>query len=240
MPQTAQRSKLKPTMSHQIPLKLERPESYGLTDLIVSETNQGLIDLLRTPKDWINPHLILIGPSGSGKTHLGHIFADINHGQFLSALETQYMEPSSLPECAVAVDDAEQADEELLFHLFNHSLQTAQPLVLLSKTHPLNWQTTLPDLASRLKAMRGVDIPEPDEAILSGVLKKLFAHHAITPSADFFDYISRRMERSVPKAQKIVTEIEDYANGRAFTRTLAKDFLEKSENLSWLTDQDDF
>lgn len=227
-------------MSHQIPLKLELPERYGLADLIVSDANRDVVDLLCTPQSWINPHLILIGPEGSGKTHLGHIFADMAGGHFLEAAETDAADPSHLPIAPFVVDDAEHASQEALFHLFNRSLQTAQPLLLLSRLHPLNWRVTLPDLDSRLKAMRVVEVPEPDDVILSGVLKKLFAHHAITPSAEFFEYLSCRMERSVPEALKIVTEIADYANGRAFTRALAKAFLDKRENLSWLTDQDDF
>ncbi|OYW81742.1 MAG: hypothetical protein B7Z26_04580, partial [Asticcacaulis sp. 32-58-5] len=132
-------------MSHQIPLKLELPERYGVSDLIVSDVNQHLIDLLGAPHSWLNPHLFLIGPHGSGKTHLAHIFSEVSQAQFITAADTCHLNPNTLPDTPVVIDDAEQADEEALFHLYNHSLQTSQPLLLLSRTHPLSWQTALPD-----------------------------------------------------------------------------------------------
>ncbi|MGA9659883.1 MAG: chromosomal replication initiator DnaA, partial [Asticcacaulis sp.] len=116
--------------------------------------------------------------------------------------------------------------EEALFYLNNHVQTYKQQLVLTTQNQPIVWDVKLPDLASRLNATRLMTLPEPDEDLLVAILNKLFAQRAISPSPDCIDYLVRRMERSVSAAQKIVTELEHYANGRAFNRALARDYFE--------------
>ncbi|MEI9904316.1 MAG: DnaA/Hda family protein [Asticcacaulis sp.] len=213
-------------MPKQIPLDLETPDRYGRDRLVVTPPLQAVLDVLLAPQDWLSPSLVLFGPKGSGKTHLGHIFAAEQNGVFQSAAEAG---PSPAP--AIVVDDADQASEDTLFHLSNHVQSSGQKLVLLTQIHPRAWQVRLPDLVSRLNAMRLLTLPEPDADLLAAILKKLFAQRAISPSPDTLAYLANRMERSVAAAQKIVTELEYYANGRAFNRALVRDFFEQSETL---------
>lgn len=226
-------------MSHQLPLELISPQTYRPEDLIVTAANEALYDLLKAPK-WLHPHLWLASSEGSGKTHLGHVFKDLSSASFLSSAETHGLIGADFPDADVVIDDADTANEEVLFHLINRSLASQKRLLLLSRKHPVDVQPALPDLSSRLKAMRVIDMPEPDEAMLRALLVRLFARRAISPSAEFIEFLSRRMERSIPAAQKIVTDIDHYANGRPFNRTLARDFLDQAENLSWLNDGDGF
>ncbi|MDC7681681.1 DnaA/Hda family protein [Asticcacaulis sp. BYS171W] len=220
-------------MSHQLHLDLSLPDRLKAKDFVVSEANDDLHSLLMTPQAWLNPCLVLTGPEGSGKTHAGHLFAETHAAVWLEHGQT--LPPSG---AFVVVDDADAFDQETLFHLFNLTTSANGRLLLLSRRHPAQWRISVPDFESRLKAMRVVDMPEPDDALLKQVLKKLFETRVITPSDDVLEYLSRRMERSFAHAQKIVTGIEDYANGRAFTRVLARDFIDKYENLSWLSDED--
>jgi chromosomal replication initiation ATPase DnaA len=225
-------------MSHQLPLELSLIETYASDDLIVTPANEGLYETLKATQ-WVNPHLWLTGPDGCGKTHWGHVFAEQAQGTFLTSAQLDDAALTALTESDVVVDDVEKADETLLFHLINQSLANQKRLLLLSSRHPLDLSPSLPDLSSRLKAMRVMDVPEPDETLLRGLLIRLFAKRAISPSAEFIEFLARRMERSLPAAQKIVTEIDHYANGRPFNRALARDFLDNTENLSWLTDDYD-
>lgn len=215
-------------MSRQIPLDLETPDRFSHDSLVVNPELQAVLDILTHPQAWISPHVILFGATGTGKTHLAHIFADATGARFLTA--TDELDLADLNGSYV-VDDADQADEEALFHLSNHVQKAGQYLVLTTKTQPITWQTAVPDLTSRLRAMRLLLLPEPDDALLTGVLRKLFAQRAISPTDDTLDYLARRIERSVPAAQKIVTELEYYANGRAFNKALIRDFLEQTETL---------
>lgn len=196
-----------------------------------------MLSVLLQPDTWLAPQLVLHGAAGSGKTHLGHIFADAKGALFLEAAETHGLDVADLPAMSLVVDDAEQASQEVLFHLFNKVQGTAQYLVLLTNIQPIQWQVDLADWQSRLRAMRLINLPEPDDALLSAILSKLFAQRLISPSPDAVAYIANRMDRSVSAAQKIVTELEHYANGRAFNRALARDFFEQSDQLPLIEDE---
>ncbi len=211
-------------MSQQIPLDLVTPDRYARDRLVVTGALQGVLDVLEDAPNWLAPGLILLGPKGSGKTHLGHVFAEATGGVFTSSAA-----PADAP--TLVVDDAESAPEVALFHLCNRVQTSGQKLLLLTRVHPRAWPLHLADLASRLNAMRLLILPEPDEDQLIAILHSLFARRAISPSPDMLDYLASRMERSVGAAQKIVTDLEYYANGRAFNRGLARDFFEQSESL---------
>ena len=213
-------------MPQQLPLDLETPDRFSRERLAVTPALQQVLDVLLAPSSWLSSGLILLGPKGSGKTHLGHVFAAANAAAFLDARNLALS-----PAPAVVVDDAGTADQEALFHLINAVQSSGRHLLLLTDTHPRAWTVTVPDLASRLNAMRLLVLPEPDEALLAAILKKLFAERFISPPDDMLNYLADRMERSVGAAQKIVTELEYYANGRAFTRHLARHFFEHSDTL---------
>lgn len=218
-------------MSLQLPLDLESGDRYSRDRFIATTELAAIVGVLLHPDQWLSPHLILLGPPGSGKTHLGHIFAAQTHGRFITAEETHSLDFAALAPVSYVIDDADRASEDALFHLFNHIQKTGQQLVLLTENQPITWNVKLPDLASRLNAMRIIPLPEPDEDLLIAILNKLFAQRAISPSPDFIDYIVRRMDRSVSAAQKIVTELEHYANGRAFNRALAKSWFDHETDL---------
>lgn len=218
-------------MPTQLPLDLQTPDRFSRDHFVANADLQGVLDTLLAD-EWLNPNLILLGPEGGGKSHLGHIFADASGACFLTAEKARRLDSANLPDGDVVVDDAEQAPEDLLFHIYNHVQSTGHRLLLLTRVHPQAWQTALPDLPSRLKAMRVIAIPEPDEELLGAILNKLFAERAISPSPDSIAYIAARMERSVAAAQKTVTKLEHYANGRPFNRALARDFFDQTADLS--------
>lgn len=215
-------------MSHQFPLDLKIADRFSRDRFVSDAGLNSVLDVLLRPETWIAPHLVLLGPKGSGKTHLGHIFAAETGARFVTAAEVPEIE---LDGRGYVIDDADQASEEALFHLYNSVQISGQPLVLLTEIQPLQWQVSLADLRSRLGAMRVLSLPEPDDALLSAILNKLFAERAISPSPDAVAYIAGRMERNVAAAQKIVTELMHYANGRAFNRGLARDFFEDGDSL---------
>lgn len=218
-------------MTLQLPLDLKTPDRFSRDRFVADAALQGVLDTLLAD-EWLNPNLILIGPQGSGKTHLGHIFADAFDACFIEADATRHMDSNALPDGHFVIDDAERAQEDMLFHIYNRVQCTGHRLLLLTERHPQLWHTELPDLPSRLGAMRVLPLPEPDEELLSAILHKLFAERAISPSPDSIAYIAARMDRSVAAAQKIVTKLEHYANGRPFNRTLARDFFDQAADLS--------
>jgi chromosomal replication initiation ATPase DnaA len=214
-------------MTLQLPLDLQTPDRFSRDRFVANAALQSILDILLAD-EWLNPNLILWGPAGSGKTHLGHIFAEASGACFIEAEATKCMDSRTLPDGHFVIDDAEQAQEDMQFHIYNRVQRTGHRLLLLTRTHPLQWDIDLPDLPSRLNAMRVIQVPEPDDELLGAILNKLFAERAISPSPDSIAYIAARMERSVAAAQKTVTKLEHYANGRPFNRALARDFFDQS------------
>ncbi len=218
-------------MSQQLPLDLDATDRWSRDYFVADAALNAVLDVVLKPQAWIAPHLMLLGAEGSGKTHIGHIFAQETGGIFLTAEDTQTLDPGAIEDRPYVVDDAEAASQPVLFHLHNHATRTGHPLLLLTRTPPLAWTIVVPDLASRLNAMRVVTVPEPDEDLLRDILMRLFARRAISPSPDAIDFLMMRIDRSVGAVQKTVTELEYYAGGRAFNRALARDYFERDPDL---------
>jgi chromosomal replication initiation ATPase DnaA len=67
---------------------------------------------------------------------------------------------------------------------------------------------TIPDLASRLNSLPIVKILAPDDALLRGVLVKLFDDRQILVDESLVNYILVRMPRSLGTARRLVNEID--------------------------------
>ena len=55
---------------------------------------------------------------------------------------------------------------------------------------PQRWQTTVPDLHSRLTAVPGIALEAPDEALLARVLLKLFADRQLKLPEALIGYLA--------------------------------------------------
>ncbi len=63
-------------------------------------------------------------------------------------------------------------------------LERGTPLLLTGRAMPAQWQVSLPDLASRLRALVAFELGEPDEGLLMALAVKLFAdRQVIVPEA---------------------------------------------------------
>ena len=95
---------------------------------------------------------------------------------------------------------------------------------MTARAHPVAWETNLPDLRSRLNALRVETIGPPDEIVLWGILRRFFRRMGVLPSDEVLEYLSRRIERSAPKARE-VAEILASTPGEV-TRRKAREVLE--------------
>lgn len=120
------------------------------------------------------------------------------------------------------IDDigAEDFDETGLFHLINTIRQTAgscekgqsqASLLMTSQLQPSQWNVSLPDLISRLKAVTIVDISEPDDYLLSTVIYKLFADRQVSVDPAVISYIVSRVERSLDSVIVLVDLLDHMA-----------------------------
>jgi len=211
-------------LSRQLRLKLRRPASFARADFVLSATNREALAVLDAWPAWHGGCLTLIGPEGAGKTHLAREWAARAKARSLEAGCADVAAANGGP---VLMEDAENADDETLFHLTNRA-EAGGGLLLTSRAHPRAWPAELPDLRSRLNALPVAEIGEPDDVVLEGVLRKFFRERNIRPADDVYPYLMRRIERSVRMAREIVIRLDEAADAddREITRTLARQILD--------------
>ena len=215
-------------MTDQLRLPL-RNETRDLgADFVRSECNAGAFDALLRWPDGAGRVMALSGPAGSGKSRLAAIWAERVGAVGLNGAEAADIGPLELEGRPVLLDIAQDADEETLFHLINLAQADGGALLMVSRPSPRLWKVALPDLRSRLDAVRVVSLDAPDDAVLAAILRARFAERAITPADDVIDYLVRRIDRSADAAAAIVAELD--ALHRPVTRALARQALERVDD----------
>jgi chromosomal replication initiation ATPase DnaA len=217
-------------VARQLRLELRRPNSYRREAFIVSPANEAAVRAVDGWPNWHGGCLALVGPEGAGKTHLASAWAERVGAQGLSASDVAAgLDLTRLQGRPVLFEDADRgAPDELLFHLINMAGEPGGGLLLTARTPPSAWPTALPDLRSRLNALPVAELPPPDDEILEGVLNKFFRERNIRPADDLIPYLLRRIERSIPRAQEVVAQLDEVADAehRAVSRALARQILE--------------
>ncbi|MDE3115731.1 MAG: hypothetical protein KGL26_09045 [Pseudomonadota bacterium] len=213
-----------PAASRQLPLDLPHNAAMTRADYLVGDANRAAIALIDAWPDWPAQAVLLTGPAGSGKTHLVEIWRTDSGGAVRAAGDLGDVE-TLVKAGAVAVEDLHNGplDETALFHLINLSNERRVPLLMTSRRPAAALPVRLPDLASRLRAMRPLELGAPDDALLRLVLVKLFADRQLAVDAGVIETIVTRMERSLEAANRVVAELDRaaLAGGRAISRRLA-------------------
>ena len=121
--------------------------------------------------------------------------------------------PALLASGRLAIDivTASPIPERAVFHLLNYAKQENCNLLFTSELPVSEWAITIPDLSSRLKSLPTVMIGQPDDALLRGVLVKLFLDRQIEVDETTLNYMLLRMPRSLDSARSIVAEIDKQA-----------------------------
>jgi chromosomal replication initiation ATPase DnaA len=222
----------KSELGRQLRLDLERPPSLRREDFIVSSCNADAVAAIDAWPNWLGGAVALVGPAGSGKTHLASAWATAHDALYLSDVEAQLVSFSELEGRPIAVDDAERVDDETLFHLINLAGAGGGGLLLTSRAAPATWPSRLPDLRSRLNALRVVELHEPDDVVLKGLLDRFFRQRSVVAPPEVLEYLVRRIERSAPKARDAVARIDEaaLAEGRPVTVALARKALEDEDD----------
>ena len=219
--------------AEQLPLAFVHDAASGRDDLRVSARLQAAVAVVDSWPAWASPVVILAGPVGSGKSHLASIWREHSGATSIHPIKGQ---DAALVAARgpVIFEDADRVgfDDTELFHVINSVRENGTSLLMTSRLWPMSWPVLLPDLRSRLKAATVVEIGEPDEALLSQVIVKLFADRQLYIDDKLVLYIVVRMERSLNAAQTIVERLDRLAlsRGTKITRSLAAEVLNELGN----------
>ncbi len=219
----------------QLAFSLPHEAAMGREDFLRSEANEAAFDLIDSWPNWPSHLVLLAGPVGAGKTHLCEIWIARCGGHRISATNLRDDDVAVLVDAGpVALEDVggQQIDQVALFHLMNAIKEHGSYLLMTSRSWPVSWGITLPDLASRMRSATLIEVSEPDDALLRQVLVKLFTDRQLIVDSSIVEFLVTRMERSLQAAAEIVDAVDKHAlsEGRAITRPVVSRVLNDLAN----------
>jgi chromosomal replication initiation ATPase DnaA len=195
----------------QLAFDLPHRPATGRDDFLVTPSNAKAVALIDLWPNWPANTLVLLGPPGSGKSHLAAVWHEMT-GAAIAAPSGIGKDavPRLLDKGALVIEDApgEDLDEPAFFHLLNLAREQKAYVLITAQQAPIAWDLTLPDLLSRLKAAPSAQLGAPDDALLRGVLVKLFADRQIGIDEAIVSYLLSRMPRELAAARILVAQID--------------------------------
>jgi Bacterial dnaA protein len=175
----------------QIALPLDWPQTDGDARFIVSDANREAFEHFTKWSLWPVKATILTGPRRSGRTLLARSFVERVGGRLF--------------------DEAEQRDEEELFHAWNQAQDTKRPLVMIADQVPPAWSPKLPDLRTRLAVTPVVAIQLPDDALFVALIQLLFADRGLHISSEALRFMADRLHRDYWTVERAVEAVDRFA-----------------------------
>lgn len=188
----------------QLPLPMGWSRRGGPEALLIHGANAAAIDFLRKRDVWPSHCTVLVGPPKSGRTMIGRLFereAD-----------------------AIVVDNADHADEERLFHLWNESRDSARPLLLIAAEAPAAWRIGLADLRTRLATAAIARIGPPDETIAAALVAHGLELAGSAFAPDVAEFVARRTPRCYEDIDALVARLNalSVSSGQKLSVALAR------------------
>jgi hypothetical protein len=175
----------------QIALPLDWPQGDGENRFILSHANNEAFEHFRKWSLWPVKATILTGPRRSGRTLLARSFVERVGGRLF--------------------DEAEQRDEEELFHAWNQAQDTGRPLVMIADEVPPTWTPRLPDLKTRLAVTPVIRIEHPDDMLFAGLIQLFFADRGLHIPPDALRFMTERLHRDYWTAERAVEAVDRFA-----------------------------
>lgn len=201
------------------------PRFVGATFLPAASNAEARAWLAR-PEEWPQGRLALWGEAGCGKTHLLHVWAARRGAARLAGPGLRF---AAFPRTPLAIDDADLAPEHDLLHMLNAAAEAGQTVLLAARTPPARWPVTLPDLASRLRAITAVEIHPAEEALLRTLLARLLADRQCAVPEPVQDWLLLRLPRTQAAIREAAARLDraGLAAGRPVGRALAATVLDQ-------------
>ena len=205
-------------MNHETPsqsaFNLALSPALSRDDFLVDASNENALGLIDRWPDWPHHALLIWGPAGAGKTHLLEIWR--------RKAAPSAPPPASLRQALralregrpAALDDAESMalqDEETFLHSLDMALSAKTPLLMTARRAPGRWMTSLPDLASRIRALPAIAIQWPSERLLRAIFIKIFLDRQRAVPENVVSYLLRRIGRAPDQIRKAALMLDRLA-----------------------------
>lgn len=175
----------------QIALPLDWPQSQGESRLIVSGANRDAFEHFRKWSLWPVKATILTGPRRSGRSLLARAFVERVGGRL--------------------IDQADQVDEEELFHAWNAAQESGRPLVMIVDCAPAEWAIRLPDLRTRIAVTPVTRIADPDDPLFQALIQLHFADRGLHIPPEALRFMSERLHRDYWTVERAVEAVDRFA-----------------------------
>lgn len=175
---------------------------------------------------------LIMGPKGSGKTHLFHLF-----NQYLTQ-KPEILVLDSITDLQMPYEGVKyllidnitsltQAQEELLFHWYNHLKTMGGKLVLVLNKN-LDEIITLKDLKSRMLTLQQAILESPNDKDLEIFISKQAFDRQVEINSDVLSYMLLRVERDFAKIEALIDKIDEESlrAKRKITVPFVKEFLD--------------
>jgi len=216
-------------MSDQLILKFPSNQAFKKEDFYVSPSNVEAYNLIDSWPKWIKRTVNIFGPVGSGKSHLVSILKNKTPCLEMNAqnLDDEVFFKFKTKESLIIENFNENINEELLFSLWNTSLQDNKYLLITSTKPISSYQFKLKDLVSRINSSLIIGIKLPSDDLISVILAKNFSDKQITVEKNHIDFIVKRIDRSYEKISQFILTLDKYSlkKGSPFGLKLIKEVL---------------
>ena len=191
-------------------IKFDYDKNFKNTDFILSRSNKHIYDFLNRWPKWEKNFINIIGQKSSGKTHLINIFIEKYKGKRIDAqsLNEADLNKIELYENIIIEDLTSNINENLLYSFLDLIEQNNKYLIITSLNQVVHINFKLLDLRSRLKSFLLLNIEQPDDELIFGIILKNLSDRQISIDKKLIDYIVKRIERSYSKIHNFIYKID--------------------------------
>ena len=195
---------------NQLLLDFDYEQNFRDDDFYVGKSNFYSFELINNWPKWEKNFLNISGEKFSGKTHLTNIFLKKFDGiRIQSKLLTDENLRAIKPYQNVVLEDLNlNANEKLIYSLFNIIDQDNKFLIITSSEPIAEIDFSLEDLKSRTKNCLLAKIENPDDELMFALILKNLSDRQITLDKKLIDFIIKRVERSYGKIFEFIYKID--------------------------------
>ena len=187
-------------------------------DFFISPKNEIAFNMVQKWPNWNSQLIYIYGPHKCGKTLISSLWKKKSKAILLDDIKLNgfiknNIDIEDIKNQNWIIDDIEyfikKGYDEKILNLINITLSVKDSFILItSKIPPKFLCTQIADLLSRLSSSLVIEVFQPDNELLSRIIKKYLNERSISINKKSLDYIILRIERSYEKALEVAKKID--------------------------------